>query len=62
MSHVVDPKVNLTGMCQCGGKIIPHPRKALTWICERSRWWNRKRGHAYLIGRFETLPPPQGEA
>jgi hypothetical protein len=41
--------IKVDGECDCGGKLIPHPRKPLVWICEHSRWWNRMK-HAYLIG------------
>jgi hypothetical protein len=44
--------------CACGGKMIPHPRKSLTWICARSHWWNRKRKHAYLVMKVEEVPIP----
>lgn len=41
----------LSADCGCGGRMIPHPRKPLVWICDRSHWWNRRK-HAYLIGRL----------
>jgi hypothetical protein len=48
-------KFMLTAKCHCGGAMIPHPRKPFTWICERSRWWNRRTRHAYLVGKID--PP-----
>lgn len=52
---------NLTGKCHCGGELLPHPKKPLVWICNRSHWWNRKK-HAYLRGSLQPLPASQGEA
>lgn len=54
-------RVQLTGRCHCGGNLIPHKRKKLVWICDRSRWWNRRK-HAYLTGEVKVLPHPEGEA
>lgn len=49
------PEIKVTGTCgKCGGKMIPHPRKLLVWICENSHWWNRKR-HAYLVGSLKVV-------
>jgi hypothetical protein len=44
-------RLELTATCGCGGQMIPHPRKPLAWICEKSRWWNRGK-HAFLIGEL----------
>lgn len=43
-------KLHLSATCgRCGGQLIPHKRKPLVWICQRSRWWNRRK-HSYLQG------------
>ena len=61
-ANVKSIHVQLTARCHCGGNLVPHKRKPLVWICDRSHWWNRRRGHAYLIGRMQVLPDPEGEA
>jgi|HubBroStandDraft_1064217.scaffolds.fasta_scaffold49483_2 hypothetical protein len=38
--------VQLGGECPCGGKIVPG-RKPRTFVCEKARWYNRKK-HAML--------------
>jgi hypothetical protein len=35
--------------------MVPHQRKPLVWICQRSHWWNRFR-HTYLIGSIGLMP------
>jgi hypothetical protein len=50
---IENAELKITGLCQCGGQLVQvttwYGRKLLEWKCERSRFWNRRRGHAYLV-------------